>query len=194
MKMVSELPANSGCNLKTFFLGRCVMEQKKRLLMGLLMITLGIFLVTSAAEVMAGGPNPGVPAGWKATGPGLKGVLIVGWKYEYAEENSDYGCIETFLFVDEKVYAGVLKVDVPESVFLAAQAVDVTGYEFPEQIAIDYSMPPLTIVKVLELKDVTKFYLHSDIGSYLLQGAAVSFKHIFNCEVKISFLVPSTKK
>ncbi len=74
---------------------------------------------------------------------------------------------------------------------------DITCWEFPQQIAADYNMDPLeTLVRVLSEKDVLTFGIDDNTERPENYGLNIplSFKHMLYCEVKISFLVSEKKQ
>jgi hypothetical protein len=165
-------------------------NMKKNLFVVGVNVFIAMFLFALVANVLAGGPNPGVPGGFKATGPNLKGILVVGWKVN-TDETIPCGTVtEAFLVVDNALYTGVIQCDTPEDVFLAATPDDVTKWEFPEGIAEKYNMPTGTKVKVLEARDVSGFGVYQDVVSYMLPYPQ-SFKHMLACEIRMSFLQPT---
>jgi len=172
------------------------MKRKSYLVVSVVCVFFAVLLFSYASEIIAGvGPNPSVPAGFKVMGPNLKGTLIVGY-YPY-NSTSNFGYVEAYLLVEGKFYAAVLSADKPEEVFLETSPMDITSWEFPQQIAANYNMDPSeTLVRVLSEKDVLAFGIDDNTerpGSYGLP-IPLSFKHMLYCEVKISFLVPQKKQ
>jgi len=159
-------------------------------------VFLAFLLFSYASEIIAGvGPNPSVPAGYKVMGPNLKGTLIVG--YYPNVQDPGRGFVEAYLLVEGKFYAAVLSNEKPEDVFLATSPMDITCWEFPQQIAADYNMDPLeTLVRVLSEKAVLTFGIDDNTERPENYGLpdSLSFKHMLYCEVKISFLVPEKKQ
>jgi len=156
-----------------------------------------------------GGPNPGVPAGYKTIGPKVKGILIVGWKpvvdinyidgvckqIEVKNEAGDrLGQVDAFLYIGGRLYASVLKDSNPEPVFLQTEPINVTEYPFPQQIAVDNKiLDPAVVVRVLTENDVVNFTVVQDIVN-LGGTSTLSYEHMIYCEVQISFLIPVKPK
>ena len=167
------------------------MKKKKGVLIFLVVGFMAILLCLPAIVAAGGSPNPpAVAAGYKLLGPMLKGVLIVGWKE--AETGSTYGTVEAFLFLEGKLYADIKGIDKPKSEFLATEPLDITTYEFPDQIVSDYDMgdPDLgSSAVVFDEKDVSNFQVIQDIQIDSSSGS-LTYNHMLACDVRISFIVP----
>ena len=169
------------------------MKVKKNLLTFTVAGLMAFLFCLPVAEVMAGGNNPpGGEVEYKQMGPKVKGQLIVGWRYDYAEE-VDYGDVEANILVEGKLHTAIIKSDVIEDTFLALEAVDILEWLFPTEIADEYNMPLNTKVVVLEEKDVIDFQMLPDREPptiYTDPNSNLTHKHVFLSKVKISFLVP----
>jgi hypothetical protein len=171
--------------------------KRKNTFLNLAMVGLIAVLLHLPAMVIAGGgPGPGV-AGFRQSGPNLKGVIFAGWLENMNENGLDttYGTVEVFLHIDDKLYVGIIDTDNPESEFLGTVEADVITWPLPEQIAIDYEMPEGTKVAILSVDDVSDFDVEEEVelDTKTSNEDVLSYKHVLHCEVKVSFLVPVKK-
>ena len=131
---------------------------RKQKLLTLIVVGFALMFFCFTGKVMAGpGPQLGVEPGYKVMGPSIKGVLIAGWAPtgDYVPPY-DLGIIDAYLIIDDKLYVAVMSENNPEgnaavedSGFLSATEVDITEWEFPLQIATDFSIEGATYVRVL---------------------------------------------
>ena len=161
----------------------------------LVMAGLLVLFLCLPGTVLGKGPNPPVVgADEKLIGRMLHGVLIAGWAYMYTEEDSgDYGTVEAFLQLRDKVYGKIIQTGVPEDRpyegFLQMTAADIPNFSLPEQIVLDFNMgdPGLGARAVIfEEKDVLDFAFIADERF----DVGMTYRHVLHCRVTVSFIVP----
>jgi len=164
---------------------------------------MGLFLCAPCLVFGGGSPGGGGVSGTSVTGPKLKGVLIVGWKYVETIDETDFGITEAFLKVNDKLYTGIttspagLGLD-PEPNFLATTAVDISGsrndppedgWRLPEKIAADNDLPINRIPIIPDERNVHNFRMLvavDQIPNPPYQPLD-TYRHILYCEVDIQF-------
>jgi hypothetical protein len=132
-----------------------------------------LFLCLPASVFAGPGPNSSsVPQGYKTSGPSPKAFLMAGWiPYEITPVGCSAqspGVLEAYVWLDEKLYMGIVDDCYPEYLIEGAAVSDlvvqedqygnITGWFFPGAIAEAYNFPPTTtLVVVLDEKDVTEW-------------------------------------
>jgi hypothetical protein len=167
----------------------------KRSVTTLVIVGIMALVICLPGAVLAKSPNPPIPgANEKLIGPMLKGMLIVGWR-PYTD-GSGLGDAEAFLYLEGKLYVGIIAIDVPEmgvDGFLQNTAADVPGWPLPCEIVEDYNMGlcPASRAVIFEEKDVSNFVVVADVENVGTQSAVpLSYTHVLYCQVKVSFIVP----
>ena len=184
------------------------MKVKRSLLSLVTAFCFAVFLYLSASTVLAGGVNPGTPIGYKQIGPQVKGSLIIGWQHTGEDEQTgeDEGRVEVHLIVEGRLYAGVPMAGdeaVKDSKFLdptptvpdtqeEAWKKEIISWDYPEEIAVDNSMPEDVLVKVFEVKDISNLGIRENLTPVAYPhtpGQSLSYRHVVYCDVKVTFFL-----
>jgi hypothetical protein len=177
---------------------------RKQKLLTLIVVGFALMFFCFAGAIVAGpGPNTGVPAGLKVMGPSLQGIIVAGWKplgYNFPGTPYEAGRLEAFLYIENKLYRGIMATEHPEgtddpaspdSGFLSVVPADMTEWNLPLQIAIDNNISDPHSVKILEERDVSNLDTMFDLDEFNEVGG---YRHMLHCKVKVSILVVKKPK
>jgi len=170
-----------------------------------------LILVFCLSGNAAAGPGPNsdsVAKSYKKTGPSPEAFLLVGWiPLGYEIGGKQRGILEAYTWVNGKLYIGIIQFEHPEDLMKGISENDLLAkfdidgiltesWLFPSEIAQDYKVFDSDTVVVLEEKDISNFdrildISDDDLSIDVTDGLKpLGFKHLFRCNVRLTFLVP----